>query len=306
MATLVIYRGLPGSGKTTQAAHQQSLYGGTLAGRDHVRSLMFGKLDLTNEQEFAISTVQDTMIREGLRQGHNVYVDDMNLRNTYVRKLVNMARAEDAEWEIVDLTYVPLDVCVNRDAARERSVGINVICDLHNRFIQGRGLWPLPVSLDPIKSDEPTFAPYVPRAGAKPAIMVDIDGTLAHCGDRDIYDGSRAYLDTPDRAVTYLIKKLVDADWKLTVLFCSGRSDTHRDVTAQWIMEHTGVYVDEEFLFMRKAGDDRKDSIVKLELFDEHIRDEYDVLFVLDDRQQVVDAWRSIGLKVFQVAEGNF
>ena len=45
---------------------------------------------------------------------------------------------------------------------------------------------------------------------------------------------------------------------------------------------------------------------MKLELFDRHVRDSYDVRYVLDDRQQVVDAWRSIGLTVFQVAEGNF
>ncbi|MDJ0647343.1 MAG: hypothetical protein QNJ60_01435 [Xenococcaceae cyanobacterium MO_188.B19] len=29
-------------------------------------------------------------------------------------------------------------------------------------------------------------------------------------------------------------------------------------------------------------------------------------LFILDDRQQVVDMWRSLGLTVFQVAEGDF
>ena len=32
----------------------------------------------------------------------------------------------------------------------------------------------------------------------------------------------------------------------------------------------------------------------------------YNVHFVLDDRQQVVDMWRSLGLTVFQVAEGDF
>jgi len=57
---------------------------------------------------------------------------------------------------------------------------------------------------------------------------------------------------------------------------------------------------------MRQAGDKRRDSIVKLELFDRHVRDYYDIAFVLDDRQQVVDAWRVIGLTVFQVAPGDF
>ena len=57
---------------------------------------------------------------------------------------------------------------------------------------------------------------------------------------------------------------------------------------------------------MRPAGDRRRDSIVKAELFDRKVRDEYRVLVVLDDRKQVVDMWRSLGLTCLQVAEGDF
>ena len=57
---------------------------------------------------------------------------------------------------------------------------------------------------------------------------------------------------------------------------------------------------------MRQTGDHRRDSIVKLEIFDAHIRDVYDIVAVFDDRAHVVAAWRSIGLTVFAVAEGDF
>ena len=57
---------------------------------------------------------------------------------------------------------------------------------------------------------------------------------------------------------------------------------------------------------MRKQHDNRADWIVKKELFVDEISNIYDVKFVLDDRQQVVDMWRSLGLTCFQVAEGNF
>ena len=50
----------------------------------------------------------------------------------------------------------------------------------------------------------------------------------------------------------------------------------------------------------------RKDAAVKLEIFDREIRNRWNVVAVFDDRQQVVDAWRSIGLAVFQVAPGDF
>ena len=89
----------------------------------------------------------------------------------------------------------------------------------------------------------------------------------------------------------------------LEVIFCSGREDTARETTVQWIAEHVEV---PGRLYMRAAGDRRKDAIVKRDLFDRHIRHEYDVRYVLDDRQQVVDMWRALGLTVFQVARGDF
>ena len=57
---------------------------------------------------------------------------------------------------------------------------------------------------------------------------------------------------------------------------------------------------------MRPEGDFRKDAVVKLELFDEHVREHFDVKGVVDDRDAVVAMWRSLGLMCMQVAPGNF
>jgi hypothetical protein len=57
---------------------------------------------------------------------------------------------------------------------------------------------------------------------------------------------------------------------------------------------------------MRKTSDMRKDAVVKEEIYNENILDKYNVLLVLDDRNQVVDFWRSKGLTCFQVAPGDF
>jgi hypothetical protein len=56
----------------------------------------------------------------------------------------------------------------------------------------------------------------------------------------------------------------------------------------------------------RKSGDNRKDSVVKEEIFNEHIKPNFIVEFVLDDRNQVVEMWRKLGLTCLQVADGNF
>jgi hypothetical protein len=83
----------------------------------------------------------------------------------------------------------------------------------------------------------------------------------------------------------------------------SGRSDEYRTVTGRWLIDNA---LPVDGLYMRAAGDHRKDSVVKHELFDKHIRSTYNVLGVFDDRNQVVEMWRAIGLTVFQVADGNF
>jgi hypothetical protein len=57
---------------------------------------------------------------------------------------------------------------------------------------------------------------------------------------------------------------------------------------------------------MRKTDDFRKDSIIKEEIYQENIEGKYNVLCVLDDRNQVVDFWRAKGLTCFQVAPGDF
>lgn len=304
-ATMFIYRGLPGSGKTTDAKVKRMAFGGVLAGRDHLRHMIFGAYVLTNEQENTITNVQRNLIRESLRAGQNVYVDDMNLRNRYVRDLVEIAVAEGAQWAIRDFTNVPLDRCLKRNALRDRKVPEHVIRNLHGRFIAGKK-YPLPFEWVRKSDDLSGFRYYAPDESLPLAVMCDIDGTLAHMSDRDPYDGSRADEDSLNFPVGLTIRLLNDRGVK--VLFCSGRSETHRTVTRDWIAEKLSwdAQMVDKSLFMRAEGDRRRDSIVKLELFDRHIRHNYNVLYVLDDRQQVVDAWRSIGLTVFQVAEGDF
>ena len=77
------------------------------------------------------------------------------------------------------------------------------------------------------------------------------------------------------------------------------------DATREWIERHLG-WSPVAALHMRKAGDGRKDSLVKAELFWTYIAPYNNVQVVWDDRDQVVDMWRSLGLQVNQVAAGNF
>ena len=58
---------------------------------------------------------------------------------------------------------------------------------------------------------------------------------------------------------------------------------------------------------MRRVGDHRSDAVSKPELFmNESGVQLTDVAFVLEDRAKVTAAWRKLGLRVLQVAEGDY
>ncbi|WP_052424121.1 phosphatase domain-containing protein [Nonomuraea candida] len=144
--------------------------------------------------------------------------------------------------------------------------------------------------------------PPIEEANLPLAALVDVDGTLALRGDRGPYDWSRVGEDTPHWPVIETVRALHHRGYRIVVM--SGRPDECRDATAAWLNAHLCVPWEE--LLMRAAGDYRKDAKVKTELYERRVRGRYDVRVVLDDRQQVVDAWRALGLAVFQVAPGDF
>lgn len=301
MSTLTITRGLPASGKTTWAKSWVAVdpAGRARINRDDFRAMMFDRPDYTWPQEAAVTEATRAAVRALLAAGRDVVADDMNLRPRYVREWARFAAANGAGFEVVEFP-LSVDDSVIRDAARPRPVGEATIRKMGQRYLVKGQLQPIPDDT-PDPSAGADLPLYVPKPGTAPAVIVDIDGTLALMADRSPYDLTRVH---EDRANTAVIEAVHAAELAgMSIIYCSGREDSSRDVTQAWLDTHVGIAAP---LLMRAAEDRRKDSIVKRELFDAHIRDEYDVRYVLDDRQQVVDMWRALGLTVFQVAPGDF
>ena len=151
----------------------------------------------------------------------------------------------------------------------------------------------------------------------KNIIVCDLDGTLANCEHRvhhvrdkpknwdAFYAGVRE--DKVNTPVLSILSRFLDYAYApYNIIFCSGRPERCREDTIWWLDEVANIWEPSVMqLLMRKDGDYRADNIVKQEILDAHIAKER-VLFVLDDRQQVVDMWRKNGLTCLQVAEGNF
>ena len=135
-----------------------------------------------------------------------------------------------------------------------------------------------------------------------PAILCDLDGTLAIIHDRSPFDAKRCETDLLNIPVAEIVKTYHEKGVKIILM--SGREDSSRSQTMNWLSYNKIPY---NALYMRKTGDIRKDSVVKKELYEAHVKRQFFVQFVLDDRNQVVDLWRlDLGLLCLQVNYGDF
>ena len=132
------------------------------------------------------------------------------------------------------------------------------------------------------------------------AIIVDLDGTLAHHEHRDPYDWRSADGDTIDP----IVEEIVNAFSKrYTIIICSGRPEPSREININWLSFYNIPY---NKMFLRKRKDTRADYVIKKEIYEKYIEPNYRIKFVLDDRDSVVEMWRSKGLKCLQVEPGDF
>ena len=151
--------------------------------------------------------------------------------------------------------------------------------------------------------------------------IFDIDGTLANIEHR-LHHLSNT--ENPERWKTFYSDCLGDSPIQSVIsvmealrkdhqiLLFTARTEAVRELTVNWLhmhttfgfaelMPHTGT------LTMRENGDYTPDHILKRMWLKSMLEvDRNRILGVFDDRQSVVDMWRSNGLKCFQVEPGKF
>ena len=289
MKKVILMRGLPGSGKSTYAkqlvAETPNAY--KRINRDDLRA-MFDNGHWSPSNEKFVKKVRDILIIKALEEGKHVIVDDTNLSSTNetrVRQLVqefNKNHNDTVQVEVKEME-TSLQECIARDAKRSKPVGAKRIREMHRQFYAVSSLMEQDATL--------------PKA-----IICDLDGTLALMNGRNPFDAAKCEEDVLNVPVAKVLKTFQDLGHK--VLLLSGRKEEHKTQTINWLATHNITY---DLLELRKTEDNRPDTVVKKELFYNHISDRYYIEFVLDDRDQVVDLWRSeLGLTCFQVNYGDF
>lgn len=292
---VIILKGLAGSGKSTWAkkfirAHPDY----KRVCRDDLR-LMLDAVQFNERKEKFITKAEHALILQALNSGFNVVVDATHLNpknENAIRKLVEGL----ADIEIKSFLDVSVQQCIENDARRENGVGEEVIRKMAKKY-NLEDVLDIPI-VQKTTLIAPEHNPDLPDA-----VICDIDGTLALHPQRSHYDYTKVSTDLPNILVQKLLKELVGEN-RLAIVV-SGREDFCREDTEKWLDKYEIPYM-RTHLFMRKAGDHRADNIIKKEIFEEHIRGKYNVLWVLDDRDRVVQQWRELGLVCLQVAEGNF
>lgn len=290
MSKVILTVGIPASGKTTWARN---------VARNSVRTVIVSRDDIrhahnwpSGRNEDFVTEIHKAQIEAALLNGMDVIVADTNINTTFRKRLIKFAHEHGADVEI-KVFPISLDEALMRNDGREHEVPNDVVVRFYDQF---RSLGIQDQSLPC-----PRYAPY--SHGELPnAVVVDLDGTLAHMTTRGPYDESRVGEDDYDEVVGETVRGLsirMNAD----IIVVSGRTDKCEPQTVDWMMRHEFPY---SHLFMRKHGDQRPDYIVKNEIYDASIIPYNNILAVFDDRDQVVRHLRARGITVFQVAPGRF
>lgn len=298
MQKVIVCRGIPASGKSTWAHwHLQTYQNFVRINKDSLREMMYGD-SWTVKQERFIIRARDALLEQFLLLGKSVIIDDTNFRSFHIERIKQLAEHcekqlnfQSAEVhkilvEIKDFE-IDLETAIERDLKRARSVGERVIRKMYNEYVKE-------------KVEPPVYNPDLPNA-----IICDLDGTLSLLNGRSPYDASTCEQDLLNQSVYSVLNSLSYKE-DLRIIYVSGREDKYREQTERFLKSHGLHLIGYEALYMRKTGDSRKDSIVKEEIYRNHIKDKFNVKLVLDDRNQVVEMWRNLGLTVFQVADGDF
>jgi predicted kinase len=304
MTTVFLMTGLPASGKTSFARTLDALR----FSLDDYRAMMgIGRETWSDAKEAVAIEAMMASATAAVKSGYDIVIDNTHL----VPRLPKMYRKAFSSlgvtFKIHDFTNVSEQECITRDAQRTSGhVGADIIRKLAARHADAtKNGWRLTDKwMNTAQWISPK--PYDSQPDLPSAILCDIDGTVAIHGDeRGHYDYDKVSTDAPNESVIYLIEQFVGRH-DVEVIFMSGREDRARQDTTEWLHENISLYNRTPQLFMRATGDHRPDYIVKSELFDEHIRNKYDVRFVCDDRDQVIKMWRELGLTALQVAPGDF
>jgi predicted kinase len=294
--TLTILIGCPASGKSTYAEWQIRTEFKTMRiSRDEIRYSQFQEVMDANAESM-ISKIIYEQVKTLLLNGWNVILDNCHTKLDYIKQPINVfSEFAHIEFKLFDL---PLEELFIRNEKRQRKVPKKVIENMFHQLQIVKNKF----DFQSIKKVNKTMEYAIQNSALPKAIICDLDGTLCLMNGRNPFDASTCEQDLLNEPVANVLRNYKKLGY--AILLVSGREDKYKEPTLRFLEKHA---IDYDDLIMRKTSDNRKDSIIKTEIYNDFIKEKFFVEFVLDDRNQVVDTWRKdLKLPCFQVYYGDF
>lgn len=302
MGKLIVLIGVPLSGKTTWAKDYLNKNKAYYVSRDSERESCFGAYRMGDQrEEDLISEIVKNKVFTLLKRG-DVILDNTHCKQSDMENIASIF-GNHCDIEFVKIEAPTKTELIKRNQKRFFETG-KLIPErvLHKKLKElGELVIPENIYLKGCKTDQ-RIGKFKYNAELKDCVVFDLDGTISLMNGRNPFSGKDCHTDCVNQSVKNLLECIPS---HVEVFIFSGRNsdDGGVEATKEWLQENNVPY---DHLIMRGEKDHRPDTAIKREMYNTHIKDKYNVLFTVDDRDCIVDLWRSLGIDCFQVYYGNF
>lgn len=130
MPTIKIMVGLPGSGKDYYIDHNKSS-DDVVVSSDDIRAELGDVNDQSNNSK--VFWIFYDRIENAMRNKKTIWVNATNVTRQNREQTIALAKQYNYTIECI-VMVTPVDTCIDRDAKRPRTVGVDVIRKFENRF----------------------------------------------------------------------------------------------------------------------------------------------------------------------------
>lgn len=237
------------------------------------------KYKFTRARENRVTEIQDKMLEDAVENGKNVIICETNLNPKNRPRLVHQLSSMGFEVEFKEFE-ADLNTLWKRDAQRAGGVGHLVIYKQYQQWLEYKGA-----------------RKYVADDSLPDAIVFDVDGTLAQMHNRGPFDWKRVGEDHYRREICDMLVGY--ADQGKMIVIASGRDGSCEGLTKTWL-EQGDLLIDD--FYIRPEGNTEKDYVIKERMLWEMAK-KYNIVAWVDDRPQVSNHLRLLGVNIIQVAD---
>jgi len=273
--------GISASGKSTWADEHCRKTGAININRDNMRFTLFGHKDWSTYKfkssvENFVTAVNLKIVEHCSVIQKDIVISDTNLHSGSRKSLISKLQSLGYEVSIKEFP-IKLEEAQKRDTARTNGVGPQVLYRQWGQWLK-------------YLSEDGRYKFYKPNKDLPSCIICDIDGTIAEMHNRKPFEWDKVYNDKPRDTIIDMVASLaITRNYQVVLL--SGRDSAARSETERWLKDN---YIEYSDLFMRAAGDNRRDSIIKTELLFSSVSPKYNVCAVVDDRPQMIRCWHDL------------